>query len=196
MIVLDLETKPQKNLVDMFTNGISVPKTYKDEEKINAYIDKKKQESVKLMSVDPDYADILCVGIKDLETGHGDVYEGKELPDLLKKYEKKKIITFNGKTFDMPVIIKYGVKHGLDLPYKRLKDACRKWGTYGGHYDLMEAISNGKFKSLDEYAQIYLGREKTPIDFESADDKEIKKHCLEDLDITEQLFNKFEPLFI
>ena len=38
---LDIESKPQENLIDVCKNNIKVPKTYKDEEKIQAYIDEK-----------------------------------------------------------------------------------------------------------------------------------------------------------
>ena len=61
------------------------------------------------------------------------------------------------------------------------------------HIDLMEILCDyGKWKSLDELLQIYLGISKKPIDFETATEEEIKEHCLEDLKNTEKLYNKFK----
>lgn len=197
MYILDCETKPQENLVDLFNGNIKAPKTYKDPDKIQEYIDKKTEESKKGMSVDTDYADIVCIGLKKVGADEETVlYKGEELPELFKVIGEERIITFNGKGFDFPLIIKYGIKHGLELPYTRLKAGLRKYGHYGGHIDLMEELSAGTFKSLDEYLQIYLGIKKKEIDFATAKIEEIEEHCAEDCLNTEKLFNKFKPLFI
>ena len=72
----------------------------------------------------------------------------------------------------------------------------RKYGNWGGHVDLIEEICQGKFKSMDELLQIYLGIAKKPIDFTTATEEEIKEHCREDIENTEKLYNLFKPLFI
>nr|AKH47019.1 hypothetical protein [uncultured marine virus] len=194
MIILDIETKPQASLVELFSRGIKAPKTYKDPAKIKEYIENKKAGSKKGMSVDTDYADILCVGVYDTELNGGTAYvvEPDQLPEILEK--EQMVVTFNGKKFDIPLIIKYGIKHGLDLPYARLKLMMKRYDN-SRHIDLMEELGQGNFRSLDEYLQIYLGISKKPIDFETASDEEIKEHCMEDIVNTYKLYKKFSKLF-
>lgn len=190
MFTLDIETRPQENLTELFTGTLEAPKNYKDPEKINEYLKNKAQEVVKSMSIYTDYADIVCIGVKE-DDKPAEIYEPKDLEALFERMDGKKIITFNGKSFDLPVLIKYGIKNGLDLPYARMRMDCRKW-SIDGHYDLMEIIGGGKFRSLDEYAQIYLGTKKVPIDFATASDEELRQHCKDDVDITYKLFTKFQ----
>jgi len=192
---LDLETKPQADLVELFNKGIKAPSTYKKQEVIDAYIENKKLESKKEMSIDTDYADIICIGLKELGK-EPKLYEGSELPVVMDLIKGSQIVTYNGKGFDLPLMIKYGIKNGMDIDYERLKGAMRKYGNWGGHTDLMEEIcSYGKFKSMDDILQIYLGIAKKPIDFATATEDEIREHCLEDICNTEKLYNKFKPLF-
>jgi predicted PolB exonuclease-like 3'-5' exonuclease len=194
--ILDIETKPGQGLDVIFNKGIKAPKTYKDPEKIADYIEKKKKESIKAMSVDPDYLDIACFGIYDVQTGEAEVYEPEHLSEQMHRLTGGQVITFNGKKFDIPAIIKYGIKYDLDLPYKWLKRACKRYETTN-HIDLMEELGEyGSYRSLDEYLQIYLGVEKKEIDFATCTDEELREHCLEDIFSTKKLFDKFRPIFI
>lgn len=189
--ILDIETKPQKSLEEMYYNGITAPKNLKDPEKIEKAIEKKKQEARKQMSVDTDYADIFCVGIKAIDK-EARLVKFKNLEQLFKEDEFK-LITFNGKKFDIPLLIKQGIKQELDLPYKSLKRMCDRFSER--HIDLMEVIGDfAKYKSLDEYLQIYLDVKKKEIDFDNCTDAELEEHCLEDLVNTEKLYKKFKPL--
>jgi predicted PolB exonuclease-like 3'-5' exonuclease len=188
--ILDIESKPQEDLVEMFIENIKIPKTYKDKEKIKAYIEEKKSELRKQMSVDPDYADIICIGLKEIG-GESKLYNIEDLVPILK--EKPILITFNGKGFDIPLLIKAGIKRGLDFPYQDLRLMLKRYST-DLHTDLMELICDKDYKSLDTLLQIYLGIKKTPIDFGAATEEEIKTHCLEDLENTEKLYNKFKKL--
>ena len=186
---LDIESKPQENLIELFTKGIKAPKTYKDEEKIREYIENKANEFKKKMSVDPDYADIICIGIKEI--GKEPKLYYKNIEQFFKDNDKPVFITFNGKTFDIPLLIKWGLKNNLDLPYQYLKGMTKRWSS-DWHIDLQEVICDNDYKSLDELLQIYLGISKKPIDFETASEDEIKEHCLEDIFNTELLYNKFK----
>lgn len=196
--ILDVETKADKNLLPVFMNNVKPPKNYKDEAKIQEWLKNQEKESQAKMAVDPDYAKIICVGIKEVGS--------EKQPDLFNIYEFAtwclkhdfvregwRFVTFNGKKFDFPVIIKSGIKENIDLPYDILRNATRRFQT-AYHYDLMEIIGEYDFKSLDAYLQIYLGIKKTEIDFDIATDDEIKAHCVEDIINTEQLFNKFRPI--
>lgn len=187
---IDIESKPQANLVELYTKGIKAPKTYKDEEKIKEYIENKANEFKKKMSVDTDYADIICIGIKELGK-EPKLYYKETIEQFFKENEKPVFITFNGKKFDIPLLMKWGIKNNLDLPYQYLKGMTKRWSTEW-HIDLQEVICDNTYKSLDELLQIYLGISKKPIDFNTASEKEIKEHCLEDIINSELLYNKFK----
>jgi len=205
--VMDIETRGDKRLSELFISDISVPKSYKDEDKIREYILKKEQNAANEMACDPDLNEIICIGIKE-DGQEGKLLTLQEYADWLKGFRitkdgakiqnlYQKMITFNGKQFDLPTIIRNGIKHDIDLPYTDLLLQCDKYKAKN-HIDLMQELSIGynNYKSLDKYIQIYLGIAKEPIDFETATDEEIKIHCLADLDQTAQLFNKFKRLYI
>jgi hypothetical protein len=48
---------------------------------------------------------------------------------------------YNGKKFDIPTIIKNGIKQGLKLPYFKLKQMTKRYDT-SKHIDLMELITD------------------------------------------------------
>jgi len=190
--VLDIESKPQESLVPLCEGEIIASKVLKDPAKIEADIEAKKLGLKKKMSVDPDFADIICIGLKRLGED-GKLYSIDEMEKFFEENPFVVFITFNGKGFDLPLLIKAGIKRDLKFPYARLKEMSKKWTT-NGHYDLMELICDGDYKSLDLLLQIYCGISKTPIDFETATEEEIKTHCLEDLDNTEILYKKFQQI--
>ena len=124
MLFLDLETRADKRLLEVYNSNLSAPKNYKDADKIKEWLEGKKLESEKALATDPDYAGIACIGVKEDEDP-AKIVSIKELGELLTKH--KMLITFNGKNFDLPVIVKTGVKQGLDLPYKDLRIYQKKW---------------------------------------------------------------------
>jgi predicted PolB exonuclease-like 3'-5' exonuclease len=191
ILTLDCETAPSEKLKEVLFANINAPKNYKDEAKIKEYVEAKKFEATKTMSIDPDYNEIKCIGVK-IDDKPAKLVTLKELGQLLK--EAYTWVTFNGKNFDLPTIIKNGLKLGIDLPYKDLNDNLKKWRTER-HVDLMELISQGRdYKSLDEYAQIYFGEKKEPIDFSACTQEELERHCLADTELTYKLYLLFKPL--
>jgi len=190
MIVLDIETKSDKRLIETYLQNLSAPKNYKDQAKIDEWLENKKAEVEKELAIDSDYATIACIGIK-IDDQSAKLIEIEDLNDLVIKH---KIITFNGKGFDLPVLTKNALKLGLkEFPYTYFREMKKRWNALN-HIDLMETISDGKdWKSLDTYLQIYLGIKKTPIDFTVCSQEELEKHCLEDVENTYKLFKFFEP---
>ena len=187
MIILDLETRADKRLTETYLSNLSAPKNYKDKEKIEEWLENKRTEIDRELAIDQDYSEIACIGVKIDDESAKIV----KLDDL--KLDGQ-IVTFNGKSFDLPILIKAGIKNKIDLPYQRLKEMTKKWNS-PNHIDLMELISfNGQYKSLDQYLQIYLGIKKTPCDFNTCTQEELEKHCIEDCENTYKLFKLFEPL--
>ena len=192
LFVLDIESRPQANLIDIYAGKIKAPNNYKDEEKIKEYIEEKTKDIRKKMSTDTDYAEIICIGIKELGK-EPKLYTPETMVEFFKENPNPKFITFNGKGFDISLLIKVGIKKGLDYPYKHLSDMNIRWRK-DYHLDLMEIICNNDYRSLDDLLQIYLGRSKKPIDFETASEEEIIQHNLADLIDTEDMYNKFKQI--
>lgn len=206
-IFLDLETCPSEKLINLFTSKIKAPKTYKDPEKIAAYIEEKKADLVKQMSVDVDFCEIKCIGIKvddepakiislpDLVKLFNDHIEVKA--ELASEYKERvvnfRLVTFNGKKFDLPVIIREAIRNGIEAPFKELKAWTKRYQV-SNHIDLMELINDNDYKSLDLYSQIYLGESKEEINFETCSKEELEKHCLSDVEMTAKLYSLFSKL--
>lgn len=206
--ILDIETRGDKRLSDVFLDNIQAPKSYKDPEKIDAYIREKQEDAAKQMAIDPDFCEIICIGIKEAGK-EGKLLSLQEYANWLNetyvaenggaqvKNIYRKMITFNGKQFDIPIILRAAIKQGVALPFKELLDQCDKYKAKN-HIDLMQELSVGynNYKSLDKYLQIYLGIAKEPIDFATASEEQVRAHCMEDLGNTEKLFDKFKPFFV
>lgn len=200
-VFLDLETGYDENLIDVFTDGISAPSNWKDEAKILAKIEEKKKEAKSKMMVDTDFSTIKCIGFK-LEGEEAIILGLHSFSAVLEEYRKQgegiQLVTFNGKKFDIPIIIKQGLKQKLDLPYESLKIALEKYpkGVPSiEHIDLMEKIGQqGDYKSMDKYLQVYLGIKKKEIDFMNCTLEELQAHCKEDVENLEKLYNFFLPI--
>lgn len=191
--ILDVETKPNGALLDMFAGKIKAPGNYKNPEKVAQYVAIERSKMFMKMAVDTDYCELFCVGLKPLGESAA-IVSLSELSRMLMADPSFHLVTFNGNTFDIPIIIKQGVKQGIVLPYAELRVGAKRFDT-SRHTDLMELLSfGGTWKSLADYGKIYCGIEKEEIDFETASDDEIMKHCLGDLDVTEQLYKKFEAI--
>jgi DNA polymerase elongation subunit (family B) len=189
---LDIETCPQSDLIDVYTDNIKPRANLKDLEKIASDIQQKLNEAQQKMCTDINFNEIRMIGIW---------FEGKYLKLSLKEWiawqsEHQGItyITYNGIKFDFPVIIRNIIKQGLACPKSvlvDLRDYTRRFPI--GHTDLMnELCEYGEWKSLDLLAQVYLGEKKVPIDFMTCSDKELTDHNKHDLILLEKLYWKFE----
>lgn len=186
-LIIDIETKPNNSLRKLFlethdTKGL-------DRAAVN-----------KMMAVHPDYCEIVCIGIKQMG---GAVRILKNIKQLGTSQWNSwlnalTLVTYNGKRFDIPILIKHGLREGITLPYGRLENACKKYGYADRHVDLMERLCfGGKWVSLDEMLRIYLKISKEtagPEFFAKATKKELEKHCKQDLEYTEMLAQKFNRL--
>jgi len=89
--------------------------------------------------------------------------ESQILRKLIRYIEQKKprLVTFNGRGFDLPVIRYRALKHGLEAPW--LARGLNRWDNYNHRYntewhlDLMDALSGfgaSKFCSLSEICRL------------------------------------------
>lgn len=69
------------------------------------------------------------------------------MPDLL---------TFNGNSFDLPVLIAACMRHGIPFPYRFSRDVTYRY-TIDGHHDLLDTLSDygaSKRATLDAWAKL------------------------------------------
>jgi len=195
MLAIDIETYADLSVID-FLPPIEADSRLKDEEKIKADIEKKKEKQVEQMALNGLYGKIACIGYYGDNIQEVDFGEEKELIErFLKKVSESSevIVTWNGNEFDLPFIFKRGLKYGLckltDLQYYTAK-------TNPKCIDLMRLFCGyGKYEKLDNVAKILLGEEKEEFDVKEISEliktqsgKElIKRYCLKDCELTYKL---------
>lgn len=189
-LFLDIETNASDESVNEYLSNIQAPKNYKDPAKISEWFQIKASEAKSDIALDQDYANIATIAV-----GYNNqirIVDFGEFSELFS--EADRVITFNGKKFDFPILIKTAIKHNLKFDLKKAKKFLKLYDTYP-HVDMMELLAmNGQYKSLDNYLKIYLGRSKTPIDFATCTQQELDSHCLEDVKNLIDLYNKFDIL--
>jgi len=213
-IILDIETRRNESLVDIYNEGIKAPANIKDPAKIEAAIEKKKLASRKAMSVSPHFCSIVCIGVMEVgkpETASVPTLQefGVFLDRLLNRpkdggrldiHDPIEFITYNGKSFDIPALVNSFARNPEYISansFVALRDCLKYKQEFNPikHTDLMVELCGYKdFMPLDTLLKIYCGTKKETLGdefFSNATDEELKKHCLEDLTYTEQLYNKF-----
>ena len=70
MIIFDIETRANKEALG-FLPEPQAPSNYKDEAKIKAYVEEKRIEQVDKAALDPDYGEIIAIGIAFLDPFYG-----------------------------------------------------------------------------------------------------------------------------
>ena len=71
--------------------------------------------------------------------------------------ERPRLITWNGRTFDMPVIIARALRYGLAMPWWYGHRSTRKRYNTDGHWDVKDFLSDfgaGKIGHLDQAAKL------------------------------------------
>ena len=85
--------------------------------------------------------------------------EGEMLADFAQWLDAKKptVVTWNGRSFDMPVITSRALRHGIAMPWWFTDRNTRYRYTTEGHFDLMDFLADfgaAKNARLDVYAKL------------------------------------------
>jgi len=118
------------------------------------------------------------------------------------KSNEIKIISFNGKKFDIPTILKRSCILNIKPTYKFIN---KKYDIIH-HYDIMEILNNFYYDKntlrLQEYAKIFNIENNDISDgsdvyklFKENNFNEIEKHCIEDITTTRKLYEKIKIYF-
>ena len=195
MIAIDIETYADLDVIDLLP-VIEADSRLKDEEKIKADIDKKKEKQIEQMALNPLYGKIACIGYYNDNVQEVDLSDEKSMIERFLQNLKNTsdvIVTWNGNEFDLPFIFKRGLKYGLckltDLQFYTAK-------TNPKCIDLMKLFCGyGKYEKLDNVAKVLLGEGKEEFDVKEIPEllktqsgKElIKRYCLQDCKLTYKL---------
>ena len=141
VVFIDIETKPDRNLIEVFNKNIKANPRLTDPKKIKADIKKKKEDSIKAMSLDHDFSEVFCVGLKPLGGEAGVLtfpefvgWLNEEIPikeargHARARWNVTRFVGFNSKNFDFPILIKSAMKAGIeDFPYSHFSSLCEKY---------------------------------------------------------------------
>lgn len=166
-IAFDIETMPNPDCIPMLPEPTPAMGNLKAPEKIAAKIAGAKQERIDRMALSPLTGMIASAAFyhpekEDVVFGEFEIIE-KVLHIIRKGHT---LITFNGKSFDIPYVFKRGIILGIEgctIPaMKRLTDKYRAVH----HLDVMEEFCNfGERVSLDMCSRFILGEQKLDCDF-------------------------------
>ncbi len=136
--------------------------------------------------------------LKELRCGgEADFTEAQLLEGFFRYFErlKPRLVTYNGRTFDLPVLKYRAMKHGIQAPW--LYKGGDRYGNYSyrnnsdWHCDLMDVLSDfgaSRAVKLDEVSKVFGFPGKFGIDgsqvagmYEDGQIKEIRDYCETDV---------------
>lgn len=174
-IAFDIETMPDVAQINNLPEPDVATGNLKDPEKIAAKVAEAKKEQIGRMALSPLTGEIASAAF--FSNNRQDVVFG-ELQILEATWQHimdgNKLVTFNGKSFDVPFVFKRGIIHGLKwatIPnMKRYVDKYRAVQ----HIDVMEEwCAFGERIKLGTLSQLLLGQ--TKLDFDFAETPELLK---------------------
>lgn len=200
-IVIDIETIPNQNISREILS-IAEQKIAR-KKGANNDIDK-------FCSLNAEFGHICCIGIGEMvgdkfsvitnaETDEGVVLQ--RFWNYLREGKDIKIVSFNGKGFDVPYILKRSAILGV-LPSVRI--STRRYDITQ-HFDVMEVLTNyfqGEMFSLGAYCKLYgidncdtsHGSDIFPL-WKAGNIEAIKAHCAADVKATWELYQKIKNYF-
>ena len=207
-VVLDIETyadiTPEQ--LERMAADVEAPKNWKDPEKIAAYIEKKKAEIVEKAALSPRTGKVVCVGLALRRLGvEGAPWELlalsgadeavvlQEMDLALHAHSVSRVITFNGKRFDIPFLVArlmrqdqctaFKLPIGHDKRHVDLWEVLTSWGkgVTGGLGAWSDAILG---EPHDQYGSDVAGM----VDAGAWGD--LESYCLQDVRHTAVLYDR------
>lgn len=197
-VVIDIETMPDMRVVSLLPEPDIATGNLKDPEKIAAKVKAAKDAQLEKMALSPLTGKIACIGIVTENERQALISddEAEMLNSVYGLLTTSHIITFNGKSFDLPFIFKRAMIYGLPwASIHSMKDFCDKYKSTW-HTDIMQEFCEyGQYEKLDTLARFLLGEKKSDFDvkqiptlMQTKEGKDaIAKYCLHDCDLTWRL---------
>jgi predicted PolB exonuclease-like 3'-5' exonuclease len=162
----------------------------------------------------PPFNQIVTLGCMLLEDHQprrlGVVGEGKSEGDMLADFaqwldaKKPTVVTWNGRSFDMPVITSRALRHGISMPWWFTDRNTRYRYSTDGHFDVMDFLADfgaAKNARLDIYAKLVGFPGKMGVDgsqvlplVHAGKIDEVNTYCLCDVAQTAAIFLRVELL--
>ncbi|MGH9319987.1 MAG: ribonuclease H-like domain-containing protein [Vicinamibacteria bacterium] len=169
-------------------------------------LDRRREELLSRLSLDPTTGRIVCIGVLDSESGFERTFTHESEKDLLASFwnwvaeaRPSLLVTFNGKRFDVPYLNIRSAIHGLEpaLPIPPRQ---------GAHFDVREALEGDDRRrrgSLDYFCAIFgLRSPKEEMNgslvaqaFAEGRIEDIARYCLEDCRATLGLYRRLRVFY-
>jgi len=202
-VVIDIETYQDitDQQIEAMSKEIQAPKNWKDPAKIEKYIEDKKTELIGKAALSPRTGKVVCVGlgirIRNESEWRFETYEGideglilKQADTRLQELNAVKIITFNGKHFDIPFLLARQMKANQPTEFKLPTGYDKR------HVDLFELL--GRDGSLGAWSAAILGKphnqdgSDVAAMVEAGQWDELTAYCLDDVRHTAELYERLE----
>ena len=195
-LIFDLETVPD---LDLYTP----PEQEAGAEPPMAPIYAHRPVAIGVLWLDPAYG-FRRLGIVGEERPEQD--EAAILTDFLEfiEHHRPRLVTYNGRSFDLPVVVMRALRHGLSLPwYYRGRDFRYRYSD-AGHLDLCDTLADHgatRFISLDAAARLIGLPGKMEVEgnqveglYKAGKLDVIRRYCLTDVVQTAFLLLRFQLL--
>ena len=206
----DLETISDKSVIPNLPPVKPDPRL-KDSIKIKADIEKKEADQISKMGLNPTMARICCFGWHDGTKSSSFILKDEsseaEKALLLNAWdvlaEAEHFVTFNGNTFDVPMLL---MRSLINRVRPSVKIHNKKY-TIQNHTDVRAVLSNWDQYApgtLDYYSRLLLGRSsKAEFDGSQVQDMwdmelydDIAKYCEDDCECTFQIFELMTQFYL
>lgn len=203
LILLDLETAPLENAAEFVDlHDLKAPSNYKDQAKIDAYLEDARAKALDTCALDPDLCRIVVVGTWRVDEAEARVdlaTDGEMEAGLLREFwpqvgPRDVLVTFNGVEFDLRVLLRRSLYLGVHTPnievtkyrHRQVADVYAEL-THDG--DLARRF-NGHRHTQDWYAKRFGYVEPDGPDISGADVPQaigagqweaVREHCRRDL---------------
>lgn len=211
----DIETIPNKNMVDALPEPEYKYGNTKDEDKRKVIEKEAKQKQIDDMALSPFYGRICSYAVygPEIQKYHtiDEISDAAEIELISEVFELftcttttvPRVITWRGNDFDLPFLFIRAAILNVVVPAGclRLQNMIKRYAT-APHCDLERVISNWgqKMTSLNFVASSFLGEKKIESDFtkfiemiESGKSHEIGIYNLKDAELTYRSFEKLQP---
>ncbi len=215
-ITFDIETIPNRSMLDRLPKPEVKAGNLKDPAKIAEKAEAARAEQVEKMALSPLWGRVCAwVGAEDAETVHAeclkaetDAEEARIVEAAFSTLAKGRIVTYNGTSFDLPFIYRRAVLLGIDprqFGMPPLAELTARYSAEKRHIDIMVVwCGYGQFEKLDNIAAALLEDHKIEIDFHDFPKmiqtpegrKTLLDYCKQDVLLTQRIYNRIAGILI
>ena len=215
-VTFDIETIPNTSMIARLPKPDVKAGNLKDPAKIAEKEAAARAEQIEKMALSPLWGRVCAwVGAEDAETVHAecltaetDAEEARIVEEAFRTLSKGRIVTYNGKAFDLPFLYRRAVLLGIDpreFGMPTLADLTSKYSSENRHIDIMVVWCGfGQFEKLDNIAAAMLEDHKITIDFHDFPKmietqkgrKILLDYCKQDVLLTQRIYNRIAGILI